>query len=69
MPVMLVFLFPLARWFPPSHHRTSKSPSFRASAEQEDFDICQFLLDYRKQKELAEGVGIEVDEDEDLGNN
>ncbi|XP_015235926.1 PREDICTED: TELO2-interacting protein 1 homolog [Cyprinodon variegatus] len=56
----------LARWFPPSHHRTSKSPSFRASAEQEDFDICQFLLDYRKQKELAEGVGIEVDEDEDL---
>uniref|UniRef100_A0A3Q2P8W6 TELO2-interacting protein 1 homolog n=1 Tax=Fundulus heteroclitus TaxID=8078 RepID=A0A3Q2P8W6_FUNHE len=56
----------LARWFPPTCCRTSKSPGFRTSAEQEDFDVCQFLLDYRKQKELAEGIGIEVDETEDL---
>ncbi|XP_047227855.1 TELO2-interacting protein 1 homolog [Girardinichthys multiradiatus] len=56
----------LARWFPPSCCRTSKSLSFRTSAKQEDFDICQFLLDYHKQKELAEGTGIEEDETEDL---
>ncbi|KAM4738192.1 TELO2-interacting protein 1 homolog isoform 2-T2 [Anableps anableps] len=56
----------LARWFPPSYCRTSKLPSFKTSADQEDFDIRQFLLDYHKQKELAEGIGIEVDETEDL---
>lgn len=55
----------LARWFPPSCCRTSKPPSLSPSAKQEDFDICQFLLDYRKQKELAQGIGIELDETED----
>ncbi|XP_043984454.1 TELO2-interacting protein 1 homolog [Gambusia affinis] len=56
----------VASWFPPSCCRTSKPPSSRISAVLEDFDICQFLLDYQKQKELAEGVGIEADETEDL---
>ncbi|XP_037540304.1 TELO2-interacting protein 1 homolog [Nematolebias whitei] len=56
----------LARWFSSSCCRTSNSASSKTSTEQEDFDIRQFLLDYRKQKELAEGIGIEVDDTEDL---
>uniref|UniRef100_A0A3Q2ZXZ7 TELO2-interacting protein 1 homolog n=1 Tax=Kryptolebias marmoratus TaxID=37003 RepID=A0A3Q2ZXZ7_KRYMA len=38
----------------------------KTSTEEEEFDVRQFLLDYRKQKELAEGIGIEVEETEDL---
>ncbi|XP_023193679.1 TELO2-interacting protein 1 homolog isoform X2 [Xiphophorus maculatus] len=64
--VLLALMKALASWFPPSCCRTSKPPSSRISAELEDFDICQFLLDYQKQKELAEGIGIEADETEDL---
>ncbi|CAI5692342.1 unnamed protein product [Oreochromis niloticus] len=37
----------------------------KAGEEQEDLSICQFLLNYRKQKELAEGTGIEDDDTED----
>ncbi|XP_076596160.1 TELO2-interacting protein 1 homolog [Chaetodon auriga] len=57
----------LARWFPSSHERSSKSASPRqTSTHKEVFDIRQFLLDHRKQKELAEGIGIEEDDTEDL---
>lgn len=50
--------------------RTSESVrSKQTSAHKEVFDIRQFLLDYGKQKELAEGIGIEEDDTEDLGNN
>ncbi|XP_054904574.1 TELO2-interacting protein 1 homolog [Poeciliopsis prolifica] len=56
----------LASWFPPSCCRTNKPPSSRSSAELEDFDICQFLLDYQKQKELAEGITTEAEEMDDL---
>uniref|UniRef100_A0A3Q1EZE3 TELO2 interacting protein 1 n=1 Tax=Acanthochromis polyacanthus TaxID=80966 RepID=A0A3Q1EZE3_9TELE len=59
----------LARWFPSTSNRTgSCSSSKQTSAEEEDLNIRQFLLDYRKQKELAEGIGIEEDDTEDLGN-
>lgn len=62
----VLVLFPLARWFP---SRTSKSAGpEQTSTHKEDFNICQFLLDYRKQKELAEGIGIEEDDTEGIGN-
>ncbi|XP_017266686.1 TELO2-interacting protein 1 homolog [Kryptolebias marmoratus] len=56
----------LARWFSSSSCRSRKSTSSKTSTEEEEFDVRQFLLDYRKQKELAEGIGIEVEETEDL---
>ncbi|KAM9341814.1 TELO2-interacting protein 1 homolog [Pholidichthys leucotaenia] len=57
----------LARWFPSTCSRTSQSHSSKqTSTGEEDFDVRQFLLDYRKQKELAEGIGIEDDDTEDL---
>uniref|UniRef100_A0A3B5BAD0 TELO2 interacting protein 1 n=1 Tax=Stegastes partitus TaxID=144197 RepID=A0A3B5BAD0_9TELE len=56
----------LARWFPSTCTKTSKSATSKQSTEQEDVDICQFLRDYCKQKELAEGIGIEEDDAEDL---
>lgn len=58
------------RWFPATRSRTNVSArSKRASSEQKDVCVRQFLLEYRKQKELAEGIGIEEDEDAaDLGN-
>ncbi|XP_077411165.1 TELO2-interacting protein 1 homolog [Vanacampus margaritifer] len=57
----------LARWFPLTSSKT-KEPARpkQTSAEQEVFDIRQFLLDYRKQKELAQGIGMEEDDPEDL---
>ncbi|XP_039869630.1 TELO2-interacting protein 1 homolog [Simochromis diagramma] len=59
----------LARWFPSTCSRTSTSASSRqSSSDQEDLSIRQFLLNYCKQKELAEGIGIEDDDTEDRGN-
>ncbi|CAI5643981.1 unnamed protein product [Oreochromis niloticus] len=56
----------LARWFPSTCSRTSTSASSRqSSGDQEDLSIRQFLLNYRKQKELAESIGIEDDDTED----
>uniref|UniRef100_A0A672J376 TELO2-interacting protein 1 homolog n=1 Tax=Salarias fasciatus TaxID=181472 RepID=A0A672J376_SALFA len=59
----------LARWFPATCSKAGKSSCSKpSSSDQEVFDARQFLLDYRKQKELAEGIGIEEDEEtEDLG--
>ncbi|XP_049921343.1 TELO2-interacting protein 1 homolog isoform X2 [Epinephelus moara] len=57
----------LARWFPSSCGRTSESARPKqTSPDKEAFNIRQFLLDHRKQKELAEGIGIEEDDTEDL---
>ncbi|XP_018530805.1 TELO2-interacting protein 1 homolog [Lates calcarifer] len=57
----------LVRWFPFSGKRTCESARPKqTSTEQEVLNVCQFLLDYRKQKELAEGIGIEEDNPEDL---
>lgn len=64
----LIILLPLARWFPSSCGRTSESTRTKqASAHREVFNIRQFLLDQRKEMELAEGIGIE-DDMEDVGN-
>lgn len=63
------FFFPLARWFHSTCNRSSETVgSKQTSNDQEVLNIRQFLQDYRKQKELAEGVGIEEDDTEDLGN-
>ncbi|XP_028309921.1 TELO2-interacting protein 1 homolog [Gouania willdenowi] len=57
----------LVRWFPASQSMTRKSGAFpQRSNDEEDVNIRQFLLDYRKQKELSEGIGIEEDDLEDL---
>ncbi|XP_042347878.1 TELO2-interacting protein 1 homolog [Plectropomus leopardus] len=57
----------LVRWFPSVCDRTSKSARPKqTSSDKEVFNICQFLLDLRKQKELAEGIGIEEDDTDDL---
>ncbi|XP_049436884.1 TELO2-interacting protein 1 homolog [Epinephelus fuscoguttatus] len=57
----------LARWFPSSCGRTSESARPKqTSPDKEVFNVRQFLLDHRKQKELAEGIGIEEDDTEDL---
>uniref|UniRef100_A0A8D0APC9 TELO2-interacting protein 1 homolog n=1 Tax=Sander lucioperca TaxID=283035 RepID=A0A8D0APC9_SANLU len=57
----------LARWFPSSCGRTSKSARpEQTSPHDEILNIRQFLLDHRIQKELAEGIGIEEDSNEDL---
>lgn len=63
----VINLFPLERWFP-SSARTRSTGSGTISTQKEVLDIRQFLLDYYKQKELAEGIGIEEDDSEDLGN-
>uniref|UniRef100_UPI0037E6FDC3 TELO2-interacting protein 1 homolog n=1 Tax=Semicossyphus pulcher TaxID=241346 RepID=UPI0037E6FDC3 len=52
----------LARWFPSSCGKTKESArAKKTSSHEEVFDIHQFMLDYNKQKELAEGIGIEED--------
>ncbi|XP_077470182.1 TELO2-interacting protein 1 homolog [Stigmatopora argus] len=57
----------LARWFPLTSTVSKVSArSNQTSTDQEVFDIRQFLLDYRKQKELAEGIGIDQDDSDDL---
>ncbi|XP_029291967.1 TELO2-interacting protein 1 homolog isoform X2 [Cottoperca gobio] len=57
----------LARWFPSSCGRTSKSARAQQTFPNDEvLNIRQFLLDHRKQKELAEGIGIEDDDIEDL---
>ncbi|XP_029363073.1 TELO2-interacting protein 1 homolog [Echeneis naucrates] len=56
----------LLRWFPSSCNRTSESSTKQSSSDQEVLNIHQSLLDYRQQKELAEGIGIEEDDTEEL---
>uniref|UniRef100_A0A673BAE2 TELO2 interacting protein 1 n=1 Tax=Sphaeramia orbicularis TaxID=375764 RepID=A0A673BAE2_9TELE len=67
--VLHVLMKALVRWFPSSGGRTKEScrPS-QTCADQEELDVQQFLMDYRKQKELAEGIGIEDEDTEDMGN-
>ncbi|XP_070695681.1 TELO2-interacting protein 1 homolog isoform X2 [Pempheris klunzingeri] len=57
----------LARWFPSSRRGTSESARPKQTClNKEVLNIRQFLLDHRKQKELAEGIGIEEEDTEDL---
>ncbi|XP_068606861.1 TELO2-interacting protein 1 homolog [Brachionichthys hirsutus] len=65
--VLHTLLKALARWFPVCGGRTGESVALKqTSAHKEPFNIRQFLLDQRKQRELAEGIGIEEDGTEDL---
>lgn len=59
---------PPARWFPASSATASQSSRTEHKCSDQDvFDIRQFLLDQRRQKELAQGIGIEEDMMEDIG--
>ncbi|XP_061913796.1 TELO2-interacting protein 1 homolog isoform X4 [Entelurus aequoreus] len=61
--VLYSLMTSLAKWFPSSCNRTKKScRSQQNSADQEVFDVRLFLLDYRKQKDLAEGLGMGQDD-------
>ncbi|KAM3617212.1 uncharacterized protein V6R79_003431 [Siganus canaliculatus] len=63
--VLHALMMALARWFPSSCEKTCTSArSKETSNEEEVFNIRQFLIDQRKQKELAEGIGIEDDDGE-----
>ncbi|KAJ3586884.1 hypothetical protein NHX12_013276 [Muraenolepis orangiensis] len=61
----------LVRWFPPSLDNPERPPSGRgesSGAEPEDMtalDVRQFLLDYSRQKELAEVAPAEEEEEEE----
>ncbi len=43
-----------------------KTPS-KETQNTESVNLRQFLLDYKKQKELAEGIGVEEEDPNDLG--
>ncbi|MBN3322625.1 TTI1 protein, partial [Atractosteus spatula] len=63
--VLLSLMKAIARWFPAKGGGEHTGPaSEKEAADREDvFDARQFLLDYRRQKELAEGNGGEEEED------
>uniref|UniRef100_A0A8C1XHG4 TELO2 interacting protein 1 n=1 Tax=Cyprinus carpio TaxID=7962 RepID=A0A8C1XHG4_CYPCA len=54
----------LVRWFPATLGH-QKTPS-KETQNKECVNLRQFLLDYKKQKELAEGIGVEEEEPNDL---
>ncbi|XP_034001082.1 TELO2-interacting protein 1 homolog [Trematomus bernacchii] len=67
--VLHALLKALARWFPSNSSRTSNSVRPKQNPPHEElFNIRQFMLDHQKEKELAEGIGIE-DDLEDLNEN
>lgn len=56
--------FTAVRWFStstPEHRQTSIASTHTPTPEI--LKLRQFLLDYRKQKELAEGIGAEEEEE------
>uniref|UniRef100_A0A672NCW7 TELO2 interacting protein 1 n=1 Tax=Sinocyclocheilus grahami TaxID=75366 RepID=A0A672NCW7_SINGR len=55
----------LVRWFPATMGR-QKTPS-KETQNKECVNLRQFLLDYKKQKELAEGIKVEEEDPNDLG--
>ncbi len=57
--------FTTVRWFPAPMGR-QKTPS-KETQNTESVNLRQFLLDYKKQKELAEGIGVEEEDPNDLG--
>ncbi|XP_016423587.1 TELO2-interacting protein 1 homolog [Sinocyclocheilus rhinocerous] len=54
----------LVRWFPATMGH-QKTPS-KETQNKECVNLRQFLLDYKKQKELAEGIGVEEEDPNDL---
>lgn len=58
--------FTAVRWFntsTPERRQTSTASTHALTSET--LKLRQFLLDYRKQKELAEGIGAEEEEEEE----
>ncbi|KAJ8016702.1 hypothetical protein DPEC_G00010060 [Dallia pectoralis] len=51
----------LARWFPSGVRITNKNTGSKKVCEQDQLNLQQFILDYHRQKELAEGIGAEED--------
>ncbi|XP_072552810.1 TELO2-interacting protein 1 homolog [Salminus brasiliensis] len=49
----------LVRWFPSRAGDGRQPPAVAHTRKPEPLDLRQFLLDYKKQKELAEGIGAE----------
>uniref|UniRef100_A0A8C1XLF4 TELO2-interacting protein 1 homolog n=1 Tax=Cyprinus carpio TaxID=7962 RepID=A0A8C1XLF4_CYPCA len=54
----------LVRWFPATIGR--QKTSSKETQNKECVNLRQFLLDYKKQKELAEGIGVEEEDPNDL---
>lgn len=56
------------RWFPSRNVKNKESAGLhKNSTDKGLLDIRKFLQEYRKEKNLAEGIGIEEDNTEDLG--
>ncbi|KAI4879146.1 hypothetical protein NFI96_004153 [Prochilodus magdalenae] len=55
----------LVRWFPSSAEDHGKPPTVPHRQNPEPLDLRQFLLDYKKQKELAEGIGADEEDPSD----
>uniref|UniRef100_A0AAY5KNY9 TELO2 interacting protein 1 n=1 Tax=Esox lucius TaxID=8010 RepID=A0AAY5KNY9_ESOLU len=52
----------LARWFPSGIRITNENnKAKKVWCEQDQLNVHQFLLDFHKQMELAEGIGVEED--------
>lgn len=62
--VLHLLMKALVRWFPgPMGHQ---KPSSKDTQNKECVNLRQFLLDYKKQKELAEGIGVEEEDPNEL---
>lgn len=60
--------FTAVRWFSTSTTECRQtSAASTHTPTPETLNLCKFLLDYRKQKELAEGIGAEEEESGNAG--
>lgn len=57
--------FATVRWFPATMGH--QKPSSKDTQNKECVNLRQFLLDYKKQKELAEGIGVDEEDPNELG--
>ncbi|XP_067301617.1 TELO2-interacting protein 1 homolog [Pseudorasbora parva] len=62
--VLHLLMKALVRWFPTTMGH--QKPSSKETQNKECVNLRQFLLDYKKQKELAEGIGVEEEDPNEL---
>ncbi|KAG1926751.1 TELO2-interacting protein 1 homolog isoform X2 [Pimephales promelas] len=62
--VLHLLMKALVRWFPATMGH--QKPSSKETQSKECVNLRQFLLDYKKQKELAEGIGVEEEDELDV---
>ncbi|XDV46511.1 hypothetical protein PO909_014397 [Leuciscus waleckii] len=62
--VLHLLMKALVRWFPATMGH--QKPSSKDTQNKECVNLRQFLLDYKKQKELAEGIGVEEEDPNEL---